>query len=118
MGTVDQAKHISNWRYKTDAKRIMNSVKVPGDLPEFKFHAAVQEYLNPVKYTAGRYEALKTALGFTRLQVKDLHSIHKAIENQNLLSDAKYKEEYREDIGYNIYPVTITRFYELCRDNA
>ena len=115
--TIDQAKVLSSWRYKHDAKQAMNKVRVPGDLPEYKFHKALQDTLSPKKYNAGAEEAIKTALGFTRLSIDQLKDVKMAMELSKLNSDNIYKADYYEDKGFNMYPITITQFYEVCKQN-
>ena len=117
--TLDQAKILSMWRYTHDAKREMHKITpLPGDTVEYKFLNALQEYLSPKKYTAGRYEALKSATGFTRLAITELKDMQNAMKAQVQNSNNVYKQEYMDDLGYNMYPFTITQYYDTCKQQG
>nr|XP_039266500.1 nebulin-like isoform X9 [Styela clava] len=112
----DHAKEVSRLtsksEYVKDAEKIMHTHNIPLDYPEFVRAKENAKNASDLIYKKQRGEVISAFRGFQTMDSKDHPVVQQGIKAADLISDAKYKEDYMIDRNLIYYPVHITPGYE------
>nr|XP_039266499.1 nebulin-like isoform X8 [Styela clava] len=106
------SKLTSKSEYIKDAEKILHHHNLPLDYPEFVRAKETAKNASDIHYQKQRKEVIDSYRGFQTMDSRDHPVVQQGIKAADLMSDAKYKEDYLADRDLIYYPVHLTPGYE------
>lgn len=102
---------VSDAAYKKDAESKIHTYTIKEDYPMFTHAVEAYNNMSDVKYTKGRYDAVKDMKGFQRMDAAQHPVVQRGQAVYNIISQRKYVEDWMEEKEYVYFPVQITEAY-------